>query len=59
LYQVDIDIVRLVTGLHADRDDPSVAIMAKDVTHEDVYGKYGTYKGSRGVVIAEITDHIV
>jgi hypothetical protein len=48
-----------VLGLPTDRDDPTKEIKTKDAVHEEVYAKYGTHRGSRGVVIAEINDHKV
>jgi hypothetical protein len=58
-YQVDTDTKSLVLGLPIDIDDPKKAIKNKDAVHEEVYAKYGTHRGLRGVVIAEIHDHKV
>jgi hypothetical protein len=46
----------MVTGLPLNRDDMIEVIMNKDATHEEVYAKYGTHRGKKGVVISKIND---
>jgi hypothetical protein len=58
-YQVDVDTMNLVLGLPIEGEDSSKEIMTKDVVQEEVYTKYGTCRGSGGVVIVEINDHWV
>jgi hypothetical protein len=45
-------------GLPTQGEDPSVVMEVKDVTQEEVYKRYGTCKGTRGVVISIINDTI-
>jgi hypothetical protein len=45
--------MRKVPGLRTKGYDLGNAIMDKDATQEEVYTKYGTYRGSRGVVVSD------
>jgi hypothetical protein len=48
--------MRKVPVLRTKGNDPGNAIMAEDATQEEVYTKYGTLRGSRGVVVYDIND---
>jgi hypothetical protein len=45
-----------VPGLRTKGDDLGNAIMDEDATQQEVYTKYGTHRGSRGVVVYDIND---
>lgn len=46
----------MVSGLPIAGEDPAEVIMAKEASAEKVYTRYGTHRGSRGVVISAIAD---
>jgi hypothetical protein len=49
----------LVIGHPTIGNVPIVAILDKNAKHEEMYTKYGTCRGSIGVVIKEIKNHMV
>jgi hypothetical protein len=56
---VDAETMHRVTGLLIQGNDPSKVLKSKDATYDEIYSKYVTHRGTRGMVIMDINDRQV
>lgn len=55
-YPIDVETMPWVTGLLIREEETMKVLKTKDASHDDIYGKYATRRGTRDVVILEIND---